>query len=123
MIETVRDPSHQAIVDNTERERGGHGVVGKYIAENSYFGGTLDIALYQPPQERRKGPLIEPLVEGIEQEFVTAVSILLPTSQFIKNSKRHTLLKFTVMIGGKANNEPGNLETESLVEIFGNVRI
>jgi hypothetical protein len=49
VVQTIGYPPGQTVVDDAERKRRGHGVVGEDIAKNSHLRGTLDVAPEQLP--------------------------------------------------------------------------
>lgn len=61
----------------------------------------------------------------MEEEFVAAVGILLPSSKLVKDGEGDTFLEsvVTFMVNGETNNEAGNLKTEGKIEVLGNVRV
>jgi hypothetical protein len=59
----------------------------------------------------------------MEEEFIAAISVLLPASKLVEDGKGNTFFERIValMVGAETNNEPGNLKTEGKIEILGNV--
>jgi hypothetical protein len=59
----------------------------------------------------------------MEEEFVAAVGILLPSSKLVKDGEGNTFLERIVafMVSAETNSEAGNLKTKGKVEVLGNV--
>jgi hypothetical protein len=123
VIQTIWDPAGEAVIDDAERKCGGHRIVCEDVADDGDLRGALDITPDQAPQDWGEWSFVRPFDEGIKEEFVAAVCVLLPTRELVKNCERDTLFELAMMVRCESDDEACNLQTKGLVEIFGNVGI
>ena len=66
MVQLVRDPSSEQVVDDREGQRGSHGIVREDIADDGDFRRGLDVGADEAPKDRREGAFVGPFDEGVK---------------------------------------------------------
>lgn len=125
MIQTVRNQSHQDIIDHAERQRRRHRIVREHVSQNRHLARSLDITPQQLPEQGRERALVGPLVQRMKQQLVAPIGILLPSRELVKHRQGDTLFEsiVAVIVARKTNNKPGDLEAQRLVEVLRDVRV
>lgn len=91
--------------------------------DDSNLGGQANVGEEEASEQRSEGALPEPHADGVEEELVAAVSILLPASQFVVDCKRDTLLETLAGPSSKTDNVTSALKTERHVKVFRDVAL
>ena len=121
MVNGVLEPANQQVVDECQRYSGCHGVVCANVGEDCHFGGNLDVAEDEAPEEGSEGALKWPLVEWMEHQFIAAVCVFFPASELVVDSQGDSFFEAAVVVGCKADDEMVHLEAQTDVEIFRHV--
>ena len=121
MINRVLEPANQQVVDERQRYRRCHGIVCANIGEDGDFGGNLDVAEDEAPEEGSEGALIWPFVEWIEHQFIAAVCVFFPASELVVDSQGNTFFEAAFVVSCEADDEMVHLETQTDVKVFRDV--
>jgi hypothetical protein len=73
------------------------------------------------PKQWRERSSPKPRPDWVEEEFAVTIRVPFPTTDFIVDSQRDLLLELVLMIGGISGDPVGALQSETHVEILGNV--
>lgn len=120
-VEVPIEPADSKVVDGGENPCGADGVVSTDVGDDGNLGRKANVGEEEAAEKRGEWATGDPETKRVEKEFVAAVGILFPTSQFIVDSKRNTLLEAFAGPCGKSDNVTIALQTKRHVEILGHV--
>ena len=98
LIDLVHEPTDDKVVGECKGDSGGDGVVCADVCDDGDLAGDFDVAAQEPAEQGRDGSAREPVLERMEHELVTAISVLLPSGEFVVDCKGDTFFEAAVMI-------------------------
>jgi hypothetical protein len=123
VIKVAIEPADKEVVCKSQDPRCADCVVCPDICHNGDLGGKTNIRGEELSEERSKRTASKPESEWMEQQFVAAVSVLLPAIQFVVHCQGNTFFEAIAGIGAKTNDVTGNLETQRHIEVLRDVRL
>lgn len=121
MVQVTIEPTNEEVIGKRQDPGSTNGIVGTDISHDGNLGSETNVGSEELLEERREGTTSGPFAEGVEQEFVTAVSVFLPSGKLVVDSERDTFFETVAGVGAKSDNVTCDLQTERHVEIFGDV--
>lgn len=115
-------PTHHEIVCRGHDPCRANCIVRANVRYDGDFAGKADVGEQELAEKWRKGPSNEPEPDGVEEQLVAAICVLFPSSKFVIDSERNTLLEAISSPSCEANNVSIHLQTQGHVKVLGNVR-
>lgn len=118
LVNVALVPTDDDVVDDRHDPGGADGVVGSDVGDDVDLGGDRHVGAQEATEERRKWTANKPEADRVEHELVTAVSVLLPSSQFIVDGERDTFLESVAGPCSEASDVALDLKAEGHIKIL-----
>jgi hypothetical protein len=118
LVQMSIEPADQEIVRQGQDPSRADRIVGSDVGQDSDLGSDADIRGEELPEEGREGSTDEPESEGVEEELVAAVGVLLPAVQLVVDGERDAFFETVAGVGGKADGVAFDLQSEGHVEVL-----
>lgn len=104
-------PTGQEVVDQRQAPGRSNGVVRPDVRADSQLLGQSNTGAEELAEERSERSTDDPETEGVEQQLVTSVGVLLPAGELVVNSQADAFLEAFAGVGGVPKRVASALET------------
>ncbi len=111
LLQVTIEPTDGEVVCGRHDPRCTNSIVGANVGDNGNLGRETNVAKQELPEQWCEGSTDRPESDGVEEQFVTAIGVLLPTCKFIIDSQGYSLFETLACPSSKTNNIAINLET------------
>ena len=117
-VQVTIEPADSEIIRRRHDPCCTNGVIRAYVADDSNLRRNADVGEEKAPEQRRKGATDWPVINRVEEQLVTSISVFLPAGQLVVNGQGNALFEAIAGPCGKTNDVPVTLQTKRHIEVL-----